>query len=84
MLLESGFQPLQNNLKQLILLPDALIPQEAKDKLPLFLEGDYDSILLKPPMDVGRTNLFQMDLSIIGQPITHKPYPILLKLSMSC
>ena len=36
---ESSVQPEQINLKQLILLKDAQIPQEVKDKLSSLLEG---------------------------------------------
>ena len=32
-----------------------------------------------PPMDVGRTNLFQMDIPSMGQPVACKHYPIPLK-----
>ena len=58
---ESSLQLKQNGLKQLILLQDPQIPQEAKDKLSLLLEKDYDSIVSKSPMDVGRINLFQRE-----------------------
>ena len=68
MLPESSFQSEQNNSKQLILLQDAQIPQEAKDKLSSLLEGDYNSIVLKSPMDVGKTNLFQTDIPTTGHP----------------
>ena len=30
-------------------------------------------------MDVGRTNLFQIDIPTSDPPIEHKPYPILLQ-----
>ena len=54
---ESSFQP-QEGLISSILLHDAQIPQKAKDKLSSLLEKDYDSIVSKSPIDVGRTNLF--------------------------
>ena len=41
--------------------------------------GGYNSIISKSPMDVGRTNLFQVDIPTAGLPITHKLYPIPLK-----
>ena len=43
---------------QSILLEDAQIPHEAKDKLSSFIEGDYDSIVSKSFMDIGRTHVF--------------------------
>ena len=58
MLPESRVQPEHSNLKQLIILQDAQLQQEAKDKLSSLLEGNKDSIVSKSPMDVGRTNLF--------------------------
>ena len=73
---ELSFQPEQNNSKQSIILQDAQIPQEAKDKLSSLLEKDYHSIVSKSSMDVGRTNLFQMDIPTTGPPIACKPYPI--------
>ena len=75
---ESSIQPGQNNLKQMILQQDAQIPQEAKGKLSLLLEVDYDNLLLKSPMDVGRKKCLQIDIPTAG-PTAQKPYPILLK-----
>ena len=51
-------QPKQNGSKPLILLQDAQILQEAKDRFSSLLEEEYDSIVSKSPTDVGRTNLF--------------------------
>ena len=65
---ESSFQQEQINSKQSILLQIVEIPQEAKDKLFLLLEGDFNSLVSKSPMGVGGTN-----------PIAHKAYTILLK-----
>ena len=59
---ESSFQQEHNNTKHSIGLQVAQIPQEVKDKLHSLPEGDYDTIISKSPMDVGRTNLFQMDI----------------------
>ena len=73
---ESSFQPEQNNSKQLMLLQDIHIPQEAKYKLSSLLEGDYNSIVLKSCMNVRRTNHFQMDIPAVGPPIVCKPYPL--------
>ena len=63
----------------MILLQDAQIPKEVKDKLSSLLEKDYNSIVSNLLMDVGRTNLFQMDIQTAGPPIACKPYPIPLK-----
>ena len=71
---ESHFQPEQNNLKPLIPLGDPQIPHEAKDKLSLLLEKEYDSNVSKSPMLVGRTNI-----PTAGPHIAHKTYPFLLK-----
>ena len=76
---ESSFQPEQNNLKPSILLQDAQIQQEAKDKLSLLLDGDHDSTVSKSPMDVGRTNHYQINIPTTVPPIAQKPYPITLK-----
>ena len=46
---------------------------------PLLLEEDYNTIVSKSPMDVGRANLFQMDIPNVGPPIACKSYQILLK-----
>ena len=44
-----------------------------------YLKKDFDSILSKSPIDVGRTNIFQMVIMTTGPPIACKPYPIPLK-----
>ena len=49
MLPESGFQPEQNGLKPPVLLEDAQIQQEAKDKLSSLLEKEYDSTVSNRP-----------------------------------
>ena len=76
---ESSFQLEHNNTKQSVVLQDAQILQKAKEKVSALLEGDYNSIVLKSPMVVGRRNLFQMDIPATGPLITWKPYPISLK-----
>ena len=55
------------------------MPQEVKDNFSTLLEGNYNGIVLKLPKDVGRTNLFQMDIPTTGLPIAYIPYPIPLK-----
>ena len=76
---ESSIQSQCNITKHSVVLHDAQILQEAKGELPSLLEGDYNSIISKSSMDVGRTNLFQMDIPNLGLPIAHKLYPNLLK-----
>ena len=63
---ESSLQPEHNNTKHSIVLQNAYIAQDAKDGLSSLLEGEYNSIISKSPMDVGRTNLFQMDIPTMG------------------
>ena len=79
MLPESSFQSELTHLKQSILLQDAQLPQEAKDELSLLLEKDYSSIVSKSRMDIGRTNLFQIDIPTTDLPRAHKLYPMPLK-----
>ena len=63
---DSSFQPQHNNTKQSIVLQDAHIPQKAKDGLSSLFEGEYNIIFNKSPIDVGRLNLFQMDIPTAG------------------
>ena len=74
MLPESSFQLEQNGLKQSILLQDAQIPQEVKNKLSSLLEVDYNSTVSKSTMDVVRANLFQMAFLPEDPSNAHKPY----------
>ena len=76
---ECSFQLEQNDLRQSIILQDAQITQEARDKLSILLEKDFDHNVSKSSTDVGRTNLFQIDITTTGPPIAHKPYPIPIK-----
>ena len=76
---ESFFQPEHNNTNQSIVLQDGQMQQEAKDKISSLLTGDYNCIVSKSPMDVGRTNLFQMDIQTAGPPISCKLCPVSLK-----
>ena len=79
---ESSFQLNHKNTKYSVVLQDTQIPQEAKYGISSLLEGDYISIILKSPMDEGRTNLFQMDIQTMALPIACKLYPVLLKYQM--
>ena len=72
---ESSFQPEHNNTeRQLVILQDTQAPQEARDSLPSLLENEFD-IISKSSTDVGRTNLFKMDIPTTRSPIACKPYP---------
>ena len=75
MLPELSFQLDHNISKHSIVLEDAHILQEAKNRLSSLLEVEYNSIISKSPMDVRRTNLFQIDNPTVGPPVTCKPYP---------
>ena len=44
-----------------------------------YLKKDFDSIVPKSPMDVGRTNLFQIDIPTTGPPTPCALYQIPLK-----
>ena len=79
MLPESGFQLEHNINKNSTVLEDAHIMQEAKDGLSSLLEGENNNIISKSPIDVGRTNLFHMDIPKSRLPVACKHYPIPLK-----
>ena len=79
MLPEESFQLEHNFTKLSVVLEDALILQEAKNGLSSLHEGEYNSIISKSPINVGRTNLFQMDIPTVGLPVAYELYPILLK-----
>ena len=76
---ESSFQLEHRINKHSIVLEDAHILQEAKDGLSSLVEGTYSSIISKLPTDLGRINLFQIDIQNVGPSVTCKPYPIPLK-----
>ena len=76
---ESGFQPEHNNMRHTVVLQDNHIRQKVTDGLSSLLEGEYNSIISKSPTDVGRTNLFQMNIPTAGLPIACKSYPIPFK-----
>ena len=64
---QSSFQPgpdTQN--KQSILLENPQVLQEAQDQLSTLLQDKFDSIVSKSPIDVRRTNLFNMDIPTTG------------------
>ena len=45
-----------------------------KNELSSLLQGDRNSIISKSPIDVGRTNYFQMDIPTVGLLIACKSY----------
>ena len=71
---ESSFQPYQHNAKQSTVLQGAQIPQDAKDGLVSLLGGEFSSIISRSPTDMERTNLFQMDIPMIGLPVTYQKF----------
>ena len=77
---QSSLQPKPSSQnRQYAILEDAQVSQEAADKLSLLLQTIFDSIVSKSYTDMGRTNLFKMDILNVGPHIGHKPYPIPLK-----
>ena len=74
---QSSFQPEPNNHnRHSVVLDDIQVPQEAQNKLYLLFQNKSDSTVSKSSADVGRTNLFEMDIWITGSCTTCKPYPI--------
>ena len=59
--------------------PDADIPQEVRSRLKELLNAKYTSIVSKSAMDIGRTNLIELDIMTEGPPITLRPYTVPLK-----
>ena len=59
--------------------PDADVPKKALNKLQYLLEATYSTIVSKSAMDIGRTNLIELDLPTEGPPIVCKPYLVPLK-----
>ena len=59
--------------------PDADVPREALLKLLQLLEAKYSSIVSKSAIDIGMTNLIELDNPTKGPPIACKPYSIPLK-----
>ena len=59
--------------------PDVDVPGDALLKLQQLLEIKYSSIVSKSAMDIGRTNLIELDIPTEGPPIACKPYSVPLK-----
>ena len=60
-------------------LPDINILEEARTKLRDLLERKYLHIISQNMMDIGRTNLYELDIPTEGLPIVSKLYTIPLK-----
>ena len=55
------------------------VPDEAKRKLNTLLKEKYWDIVSKSAMDIGRTNLIELDIPTGGPCVSCRPYSILLK-----
>ena len=62
-----------------ISIPDVDIPEEVRSKLRDLLERKYLNIISQNVMDIGRTNLIELDIPMEGLPIASKPYTVPLK-----
>ena len=62
-----------------IKMPEADVPEEAKRKLNALLEEKYWDIVSKSAMDMGRTNLIELDIPTEGPCVSCRPYSIPLK-----
>ena len=60
-------------------IPNADIAEEARMKLQELLDKKYPQIILQNAMDIGSTNLIELDIPMEGLPIAFKPYTVLLK-----
>ena len=76
----SNFQLHTNdNSKPAVMLQDANIPQDARDRLNHMINTQIACIMSQSTADFGRTNLVEMDLPTTGLPVASKPYTIPLK-----
>ena len=55
-------------------IPDADIPDEAREKLKELLNIKYVSIMSQTAMDIEKTNLIELDIPTEGPPLALKPY----------
>ena len=60
-------------------IPDVGIPEEARTKLGDLLERKYLNVISQNVMDIGRTNLIELDIPVEGPPIASKLYTVPLK-----
>ena len=67
-----------NNSKPAIMLQDADIPQDIRDKLNHMINTQFACLVSKSPSDFGRINLVEMDLPTLQQAFqlhpNHTPY----------
>ena len=76
----SNFQIHTNdNSKPAVMIQDADIPQNARDKLNHMINSQFACIISMSSADFGRTNLVDMDLPTTGLPLASRPYTIPLK-----
>ena len=68
-----------NNSKSAIMLQDADIPQNVRDKLNHMINTEFACIISKSSTDFDRTNLVEMYLPTTGLPVASKLYTIPLK-----
>ena len=60
-------------------IPDVDIPDEARDRLKELLNIKHANIMSQTAMDIGRTNLIELDIPTEGPPIASKPHTVPLK-----
>ena len=53
--------------------------RKARDKLKELLNITYANIMSQKAMDIGRTNLIELDIPTEGPPIASKPYMVPLE-----
>ena len=76
----SNFQINANdNSKSAIMLQDADIPQDIRDKLNHMIITQFACIVSQSSSDFSRTNFLEMDFPTTGLPVASKPYTIPLK-----
>ena len=79
-ILEDTSLQLEPNTKSpLRSVPDADIPEEARAQLQELLDQKYINIISQTAMDIGRTNLIELDMPTEGPPVASKPYTVPLK-----
>ena len=65
-------------------IPDVDIPNEARTNLQELLNRKYIQIIAQYAMDIGRTNLIELDIPTEGPLVASKPYMVLLKIPRVC
>ena len=68
-----------DNSKPAVMLQDADIPQDTRDRLNHMINTQLACIISQSPTYFGRTNLVGMDLPTTGLPVASKPYTIPVK-----